>query len=153
MNITIELEPSKDGLLLTQYEKYGILGYEEFKQLVLDEYIDFDENDISDYNEFLYETEAEPCPLETDLDVLFENYTPTQIARACFYGEFKYDADYYCFNGDGNVDSFYTYEAIRLMKENEDFKDWYFSNKTEFENDEIVNEVIKEGNRLLKLGY
>ena len=79
--------------------------------------------------------------------------TPTDIARACYYGDFKFAADYHCFNGNGNVDSFETYEVERLMNDDEDFKEWYLEHCVEYEDEDLIDEVISEGNRLLKLGY
>ena len=43
------------ALLLTQYEKFGSVGMDEFKQFYKDEYMDISTCWIGDYNEYLSE--------------------------------------------------------------------------------------------------
>lgn len=41
------------GLMLTQYEKYGTVGTDEYLQYFIDEELELDESDIGAYNEYL----------------------------------------------------------------------------------------------------
>lgn len=140
------------ALLLTQYERYGSIGKDEYIQYFIDEELELDERDISKYNYYLSENYYETY--EDDLNELLYGMKPDEVARACFYGHFHYARDYHRFNGYGNIDSFEAYEVVQEMKNDTGFLSWLIEEYEliDFEDDEVI-EAIKEANRLIKLGY
>ena len=140
------------SLLLTQYEKYGRIGKDEYIQYYINEELDLDEQDIWKYNHYLNENYYEVY--WNDLNDMFEGLTPEEIARACFYGDFHYAREYHRFNGYGNVDSFYGYEVVKEMEADTDFLYWLIEEfeLIDFEDEEVI-EAIAEANELIKKGY
>lgn len=140
------------ALLLTQYEKYGVIGEKEYIENYINEELEIDASMIGDYNEYLINNNYEPY--FDDLDIMLEGMTPTQAARCTYYGKFSFADDYFQFNGYGNIDSFSEYEIIREMKNDRDFLEWYIEENDliNFEAPEVI-EVIEAANKLLKMGY
>lgn len=142
------------ALLLTQYERYGTIGKEEYIENFINEELIVDESMISNYNEYLGNNGYEEY---WDLDFLNEflcNVEPKEIARMTFYGDFRFAADYHKFNGYGNIDSFDDWQVVQEMRNNRDFLMWYIEENEliDFESDEYI-ETIKEANNLLAMGY
>ena len=54
---------------------------------------------------------------EEFFNIFFEN-KPSEVARAIYYGDYKYNDDYVKFNGYGNLKTFSEYEYEKLLKEN-----------------------------------
>lgn len=150
--MTIELDVAHDGFMLTQYESKGKLDREDFDEYIRDEYVQFDISDLSAYNEYQYK-EKEPNPWHSDLNELLENYEPYEICRMCQYGSFNYGMDYHRLDGYGNLESAYKYEVEKEMNEDENFKSWFIENYVGFDNEDLIEEVIAEGNRLVAMGY
>lgn len=140
------------ALLLTQYEKYGVIGEDEYIENYINEELEVDASMIGYYNEYLanngYETYFD------DLNEVLYGFEPLEVARMTFYGNFKFAEDYHKFNGYGNIDSFSEYEIIREMKNDRDFLEWYIEENDliDFEDPEVI-EVIEAANKLLKMGY
>ena len=143
------------ALLLTQYEKYGSVGIEEYKQLLIDEELlpDLDESYISSYNEYLIENGFEPY--ENDLEMMIFGQDPMEVIRMTYYGDFNLCEDLYQFNGDGNIDSFSYGQVVNYMKKDRDFLKWYIEEN--FENFDLDSEEVKntidEANKLISIGY
>lgn len=140
------------ALMLTQYERYGSIGNDEYIEYFIDEELEIDENMISDYNKFLANNNYETY--ESDLEVLLCGREPLEVARMTFYGDFRFADDYHKINGYGNIDSFSEYQVVREMKKNKDFLYWYIEENDliDFEDDFIAG-AIKEANNLIKAGY
>lgn len=144
------------ALLLTQYEKYGSVGIEEYKELMIDEDLlpELDESYIQDYNEFLIENGMEPY--EEDLEMMVSGCDPMDAIRMTYYGKFNgpYD-DLFQFNGYGNIDSFSYGQVVNYMKKDRDFLKWYIEENSEnFDLDsEEVQKIIDEANKLISMGY
>lgn len=140
------------ALLLTQYEKYGIIGKDEYIENYINEELDVDAYMIDDYNEYLIANCYEP--FENDLEMMLYGREPLEIARMTFYGDFRFAEDYHRFNGYGNIDSFSEGQVVNRMKENRDFLKWYIEENDliDFEDPEVI-EVIEAANKLLKMGY
>jgi len=150
--MVIELEPSRDGFMLTQYESKGILDRKDFNTYIRDEYVHFDITDLQTYNEFEY-TRQEPNPIYDDLDMLLDGYKPSRICAMCQYGKFNYGFAFHRLDGYGNIESLEKYTVEKEMNENEDFKGWYIKNYVKFNDNNLIDKVIAEGNRLVAMGY
>ena len=142
----------KTALLLTQYERFGIIGNEEYIENYINEELEIDADMISDYNKYLIENGYNTY--ESDLEILLYGREPLEVARMTFYGDFRFADDYHKFNGYGNIDSFSERQVINEMKENRDFLTWYIEKNDliDFESDEVQN-AIEEANKLIKAGY
>ena len=71
-------------------------------------------NEVNSYNgslEFLAYWEN-----DEDFFNTFFSDNPMEVARATFYGDYKYCDPYVRFNGDGNLESFNKYELIEECK-------------------------------------
>ena len=140
------------ALLLTQYETAGTIGRNEFLQYFIDEELEINENMISDYNEYLSENGYETY--WDDLETMLSGMEPLEIARATFYGNFKFAAAYHQFNGYANIDSFEAWEIEKEMKSDKDFLEWYIEENCliDWDSDEL-EKAVAEANKLLTLGY
>ena len=71
-------------------------------------------NEVNSYNGSL----AFLAYWENDEDFFntFFSDNPMEVARATFYGDYKYCDPYVRFNGDGNLESFNKYELIEECK-------------------------------------
>ena len=140
------------ALLLTQYERFGSVGMDEFKQLYKDEYLDMSTYYIGDYNEYLSEEGYEIY--WNDLEEMLQGFNPLEVARMTFYGDFSFAADYHKFNGYANIDSFEEYQVLNKMTSDDGFKDWLID-RDGFDgfDDEEIEEIIEEANKLIKEGY
>lgn len=140
------------ALLLTQYEKYGSVGHDEFIENFIHEELEVDISMLSDYNEFLSQNHYYDDYLYDDLDEMLNGYTPTQIVTMTRYGDYNANHNYYCFDGYGNIQGYEEYEVINMMKDNQSFLGWYIEYNDLIDWDEAEND-IKEANRLIKMGY
>lgn len=142
------------ALLLTQYERYGTIGKEEYIENFINEELFVDASMIYDYNVYLGNNGYEEYWDWDCLNEMLCNVEPIEIARMTFYGDFNFAADYHKFNGYGNIDSFSEWQVIQEMKEDRDFLEWYVEENDliNFESDEYL-EAIQEANNLLAMGY
>lgn len=140
------------ALLLTQYERFGSIGKEEYIENFINEDLEVDADMIAAYNDYLsyngYETYF------SDLDMVLLCMDPVEAVRATFYGDFRFMDSYFKFNGYGNIDSFSEWQIVQEMKKDRDFLEWYIEENDliDFESDEYMA-VIKEANHLLAMGY
>lgn len=139
-----------NALLLTAYEKYGTVGMDDFIECFIDEDVEVDESLIGAYNEYLSNNGYEEY--WDDLDEMLEGMTPTEVARATFYGNFRYCAEYHQFNGYANIDSFDAYEVVKEMENDSNFLRWYVEENDLIDEDE-AQEIINEANALIRKGY
>ena len=71
-----------------------------------------------------------------DLNEILDGSTPEKIARLIFYGEFNPNADYFTFNGYGNLQSIWSYELREYIYIDE-IIDYIVENNDPLYNDEI----------------
>ena len=140
------------ALLLTQYEKYGTIGKDEYIENYINEDLEIDADMIGDYNEYLINNGYEPY--ESDLNVMLEGIDPVEVARKTFYGNFRFADDYFKFNGYANIDSFSEWQVIEEMKKDRDFLEWYIEENDLIDFDgEEVQAVIEEAKMLIACGF
>lgn len=140
------------ALLLTQYERFGTVGTDEYIENYINEELEVTADMIGAYNEYLLENGYEPY--YSDLDIMLCGMTPTEAARCTFYGNFRFAADYHKFNGYANIDSFDDYQVIKEMENDHDFLKWYIEGNDLIDlEDEKVILVIAEANKLIAMGY
>ncbi len=146
---TQNLETS--ALMMTQYERWGIIDTREYAiDEVVRPYIKaMDDSDlIACYNEFATQNGDEMF-LEND-ETLFENMAPMEAVRATFYGDYRYIDEYARFNGDGNIDTYSAYQARREIARDGEFLDWMYANAYKDENQE---KRVAYALELVKAGY
>ncbi|WP_305084684.1 hypothetical protein [uncultured Dubosiella sp.] len=146
---TQNLETS--ALMMTQYERWGIIDTREYAiDEVVRPYIKaMDDSDlIACYNEFATQNGDEMF-LEND-ETLFENMAPMEAVRATFYGDYRYIDECARFNGDGNIDTYSAYQARREIARDGEFLDWMYANAYKDENQE---KRVAYALELVKAGY
>lgn len=140
---------------LTAYENYGLINYyAAIKDLILSDVLDMYGaselmqlwNDycysISDYdNEFFYNDSY-------TLNDLFNNDIERAL-RCAFYGGYHPNADFFKFDGYGNLESYFENEMIVYIKDESDFIDWLFNHLQVLE--AYTSEVVKDD--LLLIAY
>lgn len=140
-------------LLLTAYEKYGSVGMEEYIECFIDENLDTDEINLSDYSEYLANNYPDDCFYSMEeFDNIMSGYEPWEIARACFYGEFRPCDDYFKFNGHGNLESFDEWKIRKDAADDTNFLKWYIS-ENNLVDEEEAQKIIDECNSLIRQGY
>ena len=143
------------GLLLTQYEKYGTVGHDEFLELVHDEYF-LDEVsifDLGDYNDYLLENNYSDDYLTDDLDELLEGLEPSRAFYMGLNSDVDGNSQYFNFNGNGNIQGYQEYEVVDMMKDSKEFFDYCIENNLITIEDDFEESVIKCANELIKKGY
>lgn len=138
------------ALLITQYDRFGGVGQQEYLENYIHEELDVNIDMLSDYNEYLINNGYEP--FYDDLNDMLIGLEPMQIVQKTYFGKFNYSDDYYQFNGYENIDSFSEYEVIREMKNDTDFLKWYIEENDLIDWDEAQKD-IDEANELIKQGY
>lgn len=149
----IKLDVKHDGYMLTQYEHGRKLNEDDLKEYICDEYIQFDTSDIETYNEYLHENNDDESRIRSDLEELLDE---SDILHTFWLGVFSNvngNHSYFTLNGYGNIKGYEDYEVESLLNDDSDFKSWYYNNYVEFEDDDIAEKVIREGNRLVARGY
>ena len=140
------------ALLLTQYERFGSVGTDEYIENYINEELEVTIDMISEYNRYLIKNGDDPY--YDDLDVMLSGFDPVEIARMTFYGNFHFAYDFHQFNGYGNIDSFEEYQVVDKMKDDRNFLRWYIEQYeiVDLESDE-VQEVIDLANELIRKGF
>ena len=85
-----------DAILLTQYEKYGVLKREDFVQCFIDE-MDINLSFVGRYNEWL--AEQGDAGFTADWEELVKQLDPVEAVRATYYGRFSMGDDWFTFDG------------------------------------------------------
>ena len=57
-------------------------------------------NEIANGDNWIYSND------EYELDTVFDGQKPSDIIRTIFFGDYRYNDNYFCFNGYANLDSF-----------------------------------------------
>lgn len=141
-----------NALMITQYEKYGTVGHDEYIENYIHEELSVDISMLSDYNEFLLENNYSDDYIYDDLDMMLEGFSTMDAVRATYFGNFNYSDDYYRFNGYGNVDSMTDYDVVQEMKDNREFLEWYIEQNNLIDWDEAEQD-IEDANELIRQGY
>jgi hypothetical protein len=79
-----------------------------------------------------------------------------EVARAVFYGDYRYNDEYVRFNAYGNLESADEWQILDEIKNDSDFAKWCIQNDSEFEelmDDEVIEEITNEALKLVKAGY
>lgn len=156
MKKTIEQARSNEtAFMMTQYCNYGAAGTEEYKQYYIDEIIrpDISINELSEYNEYLSENSYETFFSFDEIDMYLEGMEPFEVFRLATFSNVSFADDYLQFDGYGNLKSFSEYETEQEMKKNDSFLDWYYDKYIDPEDQEEIEEAIKDCNILLAAGY
>ena len=137
------------GMMLTQYERFGSVGMDEYIQYYIDEELEVDISMLGEYNEYLrnksYETFFTFEELEEDLQYM----KPEEAFRLGKFSDFTYADDYLQYDGYGNIKGYSEFEVVKAMEEDKDFLKWYVDNYIDIDEDE-ANEAIEEANKLIK---
>lgn len=139
-------------LLLTAYAVGGskTVGEDEYLRAYADE-SGACESMIGDYNEYLRESGYESYEPMDDFNWIMESESPMDIALKIHCGDFNPNDDYFSFNGYGNLVSCSKWMLVKEISEDKDFlKNWYYWNEVD---EDEMNEVIEECNKLLEQGY
>lgn len=133
---------------LTAYERFGGVGYDEYLEMLTDQ-LELDDSMIADYMEYLTDNGYEY--IYTSIEEITEGMDPTDAARAVFFGDVKsWAADYFRFDGYGNIESLWESELFEEMKNNRDFCRWYLDR---YGDTEDADDIIEECNKLIAQGY
>ena len=115
-------------LLLTAYERFGMITEENYVDMYIDEHLDIDgiiESDINAYNEYLSELEPDDVFYSMDdFNEVMSGSNPWNVAHMCFYGGFNPDNDYFRFNAYETIESMNEWEIANEIKDNRDFLVW-----------------------------
>lgn len=139
-----------DAILLTQYEKYGVLRREDFLEYFIDEELEVNLSLVGRYNEWL--AEQGDAGFTADWEELVKQLDPVEAVRATYYGRFSMGDDWFTFDGYKNIESYTDRRLVKEMKENKEFLDWLI------EKDDLIDwkeadRIIEEANELVKKGY
>jgi hypothetical protein len=142
-----------NALMITQYERFGTVGRDEYLENFIHEELEIDCDDmLSSYNEWLLNEHRGDDYIYTDLEEMLHGYSTTDIVRIIAFGKYNALDNYYRFDGYGNMESLTDTEIEDEMKDNTAFLEWYIE-----ENDlidwEEAEQDIADANELIKQGY
>ena len=142
------------GMMLTQYERYGSVGMDEYIQYIIDEELEVDAGMICYYNEYLYNNNRYDDEFMNwdELEEYLTEMKPLEVFKLAVNSDFNWNDDYFNFNGYGNLRGYEEYEVVKKMEEDKDFLKWYVENYIDIDEDE-ANKAIEEANRLIEEGY
>lgn len=141
-----------NALLITQYERFGTVGKEEYLENFINEELEVSIDMLGDYNEYLLENNYADNYIYDDLEEMLQGMSTMEVVRCTYFGKFNYCDDYYMFNGYGNVDSMTDTEVERLMQNDTAFLKWYIEKYDLIDWDEAEQD-IEEANELIAAGY
>lgn len=139
-------------LLLTQYERYGSVGHDEYIENFIHEELEINISMLSSYNEWLVNNNYADDYIFEDLEEMLFGCTTMDIVKKVKFGTFSMLDNYYVFNGYGNIDSMTDTEVIRKMADNTEFLEWYIEENSLI-NWEQAEKDIDKANELIKQGY
>ena len=142
------------GMMLTQYERYGSVGMDEYIQYYIDEELEVDAGMICYYNEYLRNNQYfdDEYMNWDELEEYLEGMKPLEVFKLAVNSDFNWNCDYFNFNGYGNLRGFEEYEVVKKMEEDKDFLKWYVENYIDIDEEE-ANKAIEEANKLIQEGY
>lgn len=131
---------------LTAYERYCGVDREDLKKYVAAEFMEDPSvyaindylEDIKYYDDIAYSMD--------DFNEICGNMEPWEIARSCYYGDFKPCDEMFYFNGYGNLTSCDEYEYVNQWRD--DVNAWILTEeKTEYMTDE-AQEIMDSDNSM-----
>lgn len=140
----------KEAILLTQYERYGVLRREDFLQYFIDEELEVNLSLVGRYNEWL--AEQGDAGFTADWEELVKQLDPVEAVRATYYGRFSMGDDWFTFDGYQNIERYTDRRLVKEMKGNTDFLSWLIE-KDDLIDWEKADRIIEEANELGKEGY
>lgn len=142
------------ALMLTQYERFGSVGRDEYIENYINEELTVDISMLSNYNEFLYENKRYDDEFMTwdELEEYLTGMAPLEIFKLAHNSDFTWNDDYFSFNGYGNIVGYDEYEVVKKMDDDNEFKCWYVENYVDLDEEEI-EETVNEANKLIAQGY
>lgn len=142
------------GMMLTQYERFGSVGMDEYIQYYIDEELEVDAGMIGYYNEYLRDNQYYDDEYMNwdELGEYLEGMKPLEVFKLAVNSDFNWNCDYFNFNGYGNLRGYEEYEVVKKMEDDKDFLKWYVENYIDIDEDE-ANEAIEEANKLIQEGY
>ena len=143
---------NRTALMLTQYERYGTVGRDEYIENYINEELTVDISMLSEYNEYLTNKGYEPYFTFDDLEDDLQYMEPSEAFRLGKFSNFTYADDYLQYNEYGNIDGFSEYSVIEEMKNDKDFLRWYVENYVDLDEEEI-EKTVNEANKLIAQGY
>lgn len=142
-----------NALLITQYERFGTVGHDEYLENYINEELSINCDDLlGDYNEWLLEQNNADDYIYTDLEEMLQGYSSMDIVRMVACGNFHYCDDYYRFDGYGNIETLTDTEIEKEIRNNTAFLKWYIEKNDLIDWDEAEQD-IKEANKLIAAGY
>lgn len=147
-------ENNSTALLLTQYDRFGTVGKDEYFENFIDEELDVDLDMLNDYNEYLSDLGYEPYYMMDELEDILAGCSHIEVIRMTYFGKFNFADEIFQFNGYGNIDTFSEGQIIREMREDRDFLKWYVEQNDliDFDSEKVQND-IEDANTLLAIGY
>ena len=145
---------NRAALMLTQYERYGSVGRDEYIENYINEELKIDISMLSNYNEFLYENKRYDDEFMTwdELEEYLTGMAPLEIFKLAHNSDFTWNDDYFSFNGYGNIVGYDEYQVVKKMDDDDEFKRWYVENYVDLDEEEI-EETVNEANKLIAQGY
>ena len=142
------------ALMLTQYERYGSVGRDEYIENYINEELTVDISMLSYYNEFLCENKRYDDEFMTwdELEEYLTGMAPLEIFKLAHNSDFTWNDDYFNFNGYGNIRGYEEYDVVKVMDDDDEFKRWYVENYVDLDEEEI-EETVNEANKLIAQGY
>lgn len=110
--------------------------FEEIKDYINDEMDD--EQIVKLYNNYCEANNYERVYTMDDMDELLDSYSPWEVARACYFGDFCPTHDYWEFNGYGNLHSYYNaYDVVRTKVDVDAIANYIVENEDSLGDDDI----------------
>lgn len=143
---------NEKALLLTQYEVTGLVGMKEYIDYFIDEELEISIDDLTDYNDYLFDEGYEIYYSFDEIEYLLEGKSALEILEMGRYSNISYNDDFVTFDGYGNLESESEYSLIGQMEGDRDFLKWLVTKNESIDEDEAM-EVISKANELIKKGY
>ena len=136
-------EAKEAAFMMTQYERFGTVGRDEYIKYYIDEILDIDISMLSDYNEYLSEDSRYDDEIMTwdDLEDYLSGLKPLEVFRLASFSQYSFNDNYFRFNGYGNLVGMEEYQVTKRMKDDRDFLTWYVENRCDLDENEIEEAV------------
>ena len=142
---------NNDAFQMTAYAICGEVGKTEYIQQAADN-LNITIDLLPYFNEYLSLNNSETISGMDNLDDYLRTLDPVEAFRLGVIGTFSYSDDYYSLDEYGNIESYSEYQVIALMRNSEDFRQWYVTEYGDLDPD-TVNQAIRDCNILLAAGY
>lgn len=144
---TLNMSKEEAAMLLTQYEKGGVIDHGDIVDLIVHEgIVDFS---LSEYNEYACENGYNDEIYDNDEEFFSAFFTnPMEAVRASYYGEYRFADDFVAFDGYENLKSSDLWEDLASLYD-EALRDLIENNIDFDEEDELIEIALN----LVKQGY